>query len=134
MESEKHAVILFDGVCNLCNSLVNVLIDQDEDGYFKIGTLQSDEALELLRLHGLDEDRMDSLVLLEGEAVYRRSEAALQIARRLGWPWILLYPLLALPRALRDAVYDWVAANRYRWFGRRNRCRMPTPELEERFL
>lgn len=132
--SEDSAVILFDGVCNLCNGLVNFLIDQDEEGYFKVGTLQSDEATALLQPHGLDEQRLDSLVLLDGENVYRRSTAALHIARRLGWPWALLYSLIVLPRALRDAVYDWVAANRYRWFGRRDQCRIPTPELKDRFL
>lgn len=131
---EHHAVIFFDGVCNLCNSSVNFIIDRDPNGYFRFAALQSDAAARRLPAHGITPEALESLVLLEDGACYRRSSAALRIARRLGGAWPLLYVFVLVPRPLRDAVYDWIAAHRYRWFGRRDTCRVPTPELRARFL
>lgn len=132
--ADRHAVILFDGVCNLCNGAVNFIIDHDPAGYFKLAALQSEAARPLLEEHGLSADVLDSLVLIEEGRAYQRSTAALRIVGRLRGPWPLLRVFLAVPRPLRDAVYDWVATNRYDWFGRRDKCRVPTPELRERFL
>jgi predicted DCC family thiol-disulfide oxidoreductase YuxK len=133
-EDEDPAIVLFDGVCNLCNAAVNFLIDHDPNGRFKFGALQSEAVEPILEHYGIHPDHLDSFVLVDDKQVYRRSEAALRIAWRLGGAWRLLYPLLLLPRPFRDAAYDWVAANRYRWFGKREVCRIPTPELIARFI
>lgn len=133
-EQEDESIVLFDGVCNLCNAAVNFLIDHDPGGRFKFGALQSEAVEPLLERYGIRADYLDSFILIDDEQVYRRSDAALRIARRIGGAWRLLYPLLLLPRPLRDAVYDWVAANRYRWFGTKDACRLPTPELKARFI
>lgn len=130
--SHAHAIVFFDGVCNLCNGTVNFIIDRDPEGYFQFAPLQSDVAQQ--HLHGSPEQDPDSIVLLENGKTYRRSSAALRIARRLSGPWSLLALSLVIPRPIRDAVYRWIAQNRYDWFGRRDECRVPTPELKSRFL
>lgn len=126
--------MLFDGVCNLCNAAVNFIIDHDPDGRFKFGALQSEAVEPLLTRYGLRANCLDSFILIDDEQVFRRSEAALRIAWRLGGALRLLYPFRLLPRPLRDAAYDWIAANRYRWFGKQETCRVPTPELRARFI
>ena len=130
----RSAIVLFDGVCNLCNGAVNFIIDRDPNGYFRFGALQSAAARPILETHGLDASALDSIVLVENGRAYRKSTAALRIARHLTGAWPLLYVLRAVPRPVRDFVYDWIAANRYRWFGKRDQCRIPTPELQARFL
>lgn len=133
-ECGAHALILFDGVCTLCNGAVNVVIDHDPDGYFKLAALQSEKGRVVLEALGVANESLDSIVLVEDGVVYRRSTAALQIARRLSGAWPLLYGLIAVPPPIRDAVYNWIVRNRYAWFGQRDQCRRPTPELMERFL
>lgn len=133
-ERDGRALVLFDGVCNLCNAAVNFIIARDPDGQFAFGALQSEAGASLLARHGLRAGALDSIVLIEGGRAYRRSEAALRIAWHLGGGWRLLYPLVWLPRPLRDAAYDYLAAHRYRWFGQREACRVPTPELRARFV
>lgn len=136
--SENHALVLFDGVCNLCNGAVNFIIDRDPVGYFRFAALQSEEAAPLLARFGrppvASATAPDSIVLIEGGRLYERSGAALRIARRLRGPWPLLYAFVAVPKPLRDAAYGWIAANRYRWFGKEDACRLPTPGLRARFL
>ena len=135
--ADDHALVLFDGVCNLCNGTVNFIIDRDPAGYFRFAPLQSDVAESYLdEAAGPDEAGHDlgTIVLVEDGQTYVRSTAALRIARRLAGPWSLLALALVIPRALRDAVYDVIAANRYDWFGQRDQCRMPTPALRDRFL
>jgi len=126
--------LLFDGVCNVCNASVNFVIDHDASGRVRLGALQSDAGQALLRAHGLDPAYLDSLVLLDDGQVFTKSDAALRLARYLDgrWPW--LERLRVLPRGLRDALYDLVAKNRYRWFGVRESCRMPTPDIRARFI
>ena len=132
---DARPVILFDGVCNLCNGAVNFVIDHDPAGHFRFGALQSEGGSALLHAHGLGAAYLDSLVLVESGRVHTKSDAALRIARGLGAPWALAYyAFVAVPKPLRDAVYNVVAANRYRWFGRQESCRMPTPELRARFV
>lgn len=127
-------MVLFDGVCNLCNGAVNFVIDRDPEGYFKFAALQSEEGTALLEAVGVTGEVMSSIVLVEGGRVYRKSSAALRIARRLSGAWPLLYLFIVVPRPLRDVVYDWIARHRYDWFGQRDQCRIPTPELRSRFL
>jgi len=129
-----HALVLFDGVCNLCNGAVNFIIDHDPNGYFRFAPLQSDVAQERLARTDAAGSDLDTVVLVEEETVYVRSTAALRIARRLTAPWPLLALFLVVPRLLRDPVYNWIATHRYDWFGRRDQCRLPTPALKSRFL
>jgi predicted DCC family thiol-disulfide oxidoreductase YuxK len=127
--------VLFDGVCNLCNGFVRFVIPRDPAGRFAFASLQSDVASRLLaQTTPAGSTRGGSIVLIEGGRVFTRSTAALRIVRRLRFPWNLAYAAIAVPAPLRDWVYDRVARNRYRWFGRQDVCMVPTPELKHRFL
>lgn len=134
--SDSPPVVLFDGVCNLCNGAVQFIVDRDPEGTFRFASLQSERAAALLREQGREPPAGDpeSLVLIEGGRLYERSTAALRIARRLRGAWPLLYTFVVVPRFVRDAVYRLIARNRYRWFGKSAECRVPTPELRARFL
>ena len=127
-------VVLFDGVCNLCNGSVQFLLKRDREGRFRFASLQSDVGRSLMAEHGLAVDRLSSVLLIEDGRVWQESSAALRIARHLPGAWKLLRVFAAVPRPLRDAVYRWIARNRYRWFGKTETCWLPTPELRERFL
>jgi len=131
---QDQCIILFDGVCNLCNGFVQFVIKHDPAGQFKFTSLQSDKGQELLR--GLPEAyrQIDSVVFLENGRFYQKSAAALRIIRRLAGAWPLLYGFMILPAFLRDWLYTFVARNRYRWFGQQESCMLPTPELRTRFL
>jgi predicted DCC family thiol-disulfide oxidoreductase YuxK len=126
--------ILFDGVCNLCNGFVQFVIARDPHARFRFGALSSDAATKLLADAGLRGAIPDSIVLVQDGRVYFRSDAPLRIARGLTFPWPLLAVFFVVPRFVRDRVYDFIAARRYRWFGRRDVCMIPTPELKGRFL
>jgi predicted DCC family thiol-disulfide oxidoreductase YuxK len=128
------ATILFDGVCNLCNGFVQFVIARDPSARFRFAALGSAAAASLLRDAGVSGPLPDSMALVDDGHVYVRSDAALQVARRLRFPWPLAYGLVIVPRVIRDRVYDFVAAHRYRWFGRRETCMVPTPDLVQRFL
>ncbi|MFO0876621.1 MAG: thiol-disulfide oxidoreductase DCC family protein [Gemmataceae bacterium] len=127
-------IVLFDGVCRFCDGAVNFLIDHDPQGRIRFAALQSESGQALLKQFHLDATTLDTLVLVEGNRHYVRSTAALRIARFLNLPWPGLSMFLLVPVFLRDWVYRMVAANRYRWFGQMDACRMPTPELRQRFL
>ena len=127
-------MILFDGVCNLCNRFVHFVIARDPSGRFHFGALQSDAAHRMLREAHTPATVPDSIVLVDEGRVFTRSTAALRVARGLRFPWPLAYGLIAVPRPLRDWVYDIVARNRYVWFGKRDACMVPTPDLRARFL
>lgn len=133
-QASSSPVLLFDGVCNLCNGYVQWLIQHDPKGVFRYASLQSDAGRALLAQAGLPTDQMDTVVLLDQGRTYTRADVALRIAGQLGGLWPLLGVLRMVPRPLRNAIYDWVARNRYRWFGKRESCMMPTPELKSRFL
>jgi predicted DCC family thiol-disulfide oxidoreductase YuxK len=125
-------VLLYDGVCPLCNAFARLVARFDGAGRFRFAPLQSDPGRSLLRRHGLSADDPGTVVLIEGDDHYTRSTAALRVCRQLDGPWPLLYPLALLPESIRDRVYDVVAANRYRVFGRRDACPVPDPELADR--
>jgi predicted DCC family thiol-disulfide oxidoreductase YuxK len=133
-EEVDAPVILFDGVCNLCTGGVRFVIGRDARKRFRFASLQSPVAEKLLGAQGRGGDRLESVVLVVGERTYRKSTAALLIARRLDGLWPLLSALLVIPRPLRDAVYDWIGKRRYRLFGKRDACWRPQAELAERFL
>lgn len=127
-------IVLFDGHCNLCNGAVDFLIRRDRRGTLRFASLQSDLGRALAARAGLDPDVLSTFVLVDGSRTYVRSTAALRAAAALRMPWPLLGVLRLVPRVLRDAVYDWVARNRIRWFGRKETCRLPSPEEAARFV
>lgn len=129
-----HPVILFDGVCGLCNRWVDFVLRRDDEARFRFAALQSDAGRRALRRAGLPPDFAASIVLVDADGVWMRSAAALRILRGLGAPYAWLYALVLVPRPVRDAVYRWIARNRYDWFGRRAECRLPSPAERERFL
>lgn len=127
-------VVYFDGVCNLCHGAVNFLIDQDKKGRLKFASLQSEAGKSVLHRIGLAGHDYDSFILVKNGRLFQKSEAVLEVVRLLGGGWKLLYVFKLIPRAWRDWLYAKVAQNRYRWFGKRTQCRLPTPELRTRFL
>ena len=127
-------ILLFDGVCNLCNGFVQEVITRDERGIIRYTSLQSEAGQQLLAKIGLSDFSMDTVVLVEGEEKYLKSDVALRIFRYLGGGWSYLYYLSIVPKFIRDGVYDLIARNRYRWFGKREDCMLPRPEWEDRFL
>jgi predicted DCC family thiol-disulfide oxidoreductase YuxK len=127
-------VVLFDGVCALCNRFVDFALRHDRAARLRFAALQSPPGRALLAGAGLDPEALDSVVLVCCGRVYRESAAALRVLAELGLPWSLAAAGLAVPRPLRDAVYRFVARRRYAWFGRRDACRVPTPAERARFL
>jgi len=128
-------IVLFDGVCNVCNRLTRFVIEHDPPpARFRLAALQSETGRRLLRAHGLSEDDLDTFVLVEGDRALVRSTAALRLLALLGPPWSLLAVLRVVPRPLRDAVYDWIARHRHEWWGKRDECMVPTPDVRSRFL
>lgn len=127
-------IIFFDGVCNLCNGSVQFIIRHDKKGIFKFASLQSDYAASLPELKGYTSDSLSTLIFQQGDTLFIKSAAALRIARLLRFPISFAYMFIIVPRPLRDFIYDWVSRNRYAWFGRRDACWLPTPELKGRFL
>ena len=138
MPAPASDLILFDGVCNLCNGFVQFVIGHDGAGRFRFAALQSATGRAILAAHGVDASAVaaapDSVLLQQGGRLYSHSEAVLRIAQGLGWPWRALLLGRLLPRAWRDAAYRFVARHRYHWFGRQDSCWLPTPELKARFL
>jgi predicted DCC family thiol-disulfide oxidoreductase YuxK len=133
MADDAELLLLYDGVCNFCDATVNFVIDHDPKARFRFVALQSDLGARLVSEYELSPE-VSSSVLIEGGRAYTRSTGALRAARYLRFPWPLLAALLLVPRSVRDAAYDWFAARRYRFFGKAEVCRVPTPELRRRFL
>ena len=132
--ASSSGTILFDGVCNLCNGFVQFVIRRDAAAYFRFAALQSEEGQKLLKDHGLPTQKFSTILLLENGQLYTQSTAALRIFRKLGLGWKLLSLLRVVPAFLRNPLYNFVSRNRYRWFGQRESCMLPTPELKTRFL
>lgn len=131
---QDQGVLLFDGVCNFCNGSVNFIIDHDSKRYFRFAALQSEAGQAILRHFGLPLSDFDTMIVVENGKYYRKSTAALRIARHLGWPWSLGAIGLMIPAFLRDLGYSLIARNRYKWFGQQDQCRIPTPDIRSRFL
>ena len=133
-KQSTHSIILFDGVCNLCNGAVNFVIKRDPRNVFKFTPLQENVGTVLLKKYAIDPQKIDSIVLIENGNVYIKSSAALRIARKMSGLWPLLYVCMVIPRFIRNGVYDFIAKNRYKWFGRKEQCMIPTPDFREKFL
>jgi predicted DCC family thiol-disulfide oxidoreductase YuxK len=127
-------LVLFDGVCGLCNGFVDFLLPRDPQGALRFGALQSEAGKKALRDAGLPDSMPDTVVVLEDGRAYQESTGALRIFRRLRWPWRAVSWLVVVPRPLRDVVYRFIARNRYGWFGKRDSCRIPSPAERARFL
>jgi len=134
MDNTNRNIILFDGVCNLCNGIVRFIIKRDVKSKFRFASLQSETGRLWLEKFGLSGNDFKSFVLIQGDRCYIKSTAALKMFRELGGIWTLLYVFIWIPRPLRDLLYDVIAKNRYTIFGKQETCMIPTPELEARFL
>lgn len=131
---DKYDLILFDGVCNLCNNAVDFVIRRDKNNRFKFGALQDKATKSILKEYKINQNYIDSIILIRGDQIFYKSKAALEIARNLGGPWPAMYIFIFLPGFIRDPVYDWIARNRYRWFGKKETCRIPSAKEKEKFL
>lgn len=131
---EDKKIILFDGVCNLCNSTVQKIIENDKNDVFRFAPLQSDVGRQIINERGIDTENLDSVILIEpGVAYYHKSTAAIEIARHLKkYSWIRMFR--PLPEGIRDGIYEFIANNRYKWFGKKESCMVPTPEQQSLFL
>lgn len=129
----KH-ILLFDGVCNLCNSSVQFIIKRDEKKIFSFAALQSGIGQKYLKDFNLDGKGIDSVIYINGDKCYIKSTAALHIIKNLGGGWKLLYPLIIVPPFIRNFFYDLVAKSRYKLFGKKDSCMIPTPDIRSRFL
>lgn len=131
--SSKY-IVLFDGVCNLCNGSVQFIMKRDRKKKFLFGSLQGKTGQEYLRKYHLPTDQFHSFMLIESNVLYTRSTAVLRMLKHLGRGWQVLYVFIFLPQVLRDGVYKLIATNRYRLFGKKDHCKVPTADEKERFL
>lgn len=127
-------IVLFDGVCNLCNGAVQFIIRHDKKNVFMFASLQSEVGQKLLEQYNFPPDELRSFILINNGKAYTRSTGALKVAKNLNRLWFLLYGFIIIPKFMRDSIYNWVGRNRYKWFGKKDECMIPTPELKARFL
>jgi len=130
----NHSIILFDGVCNFCNSSVNFIIKRDNKNKFKFAALQSDFGKEMLGKLSLQSENLKTLILIEDARYFTRSGAALRIAKHLNGAWKLFYLFIIIPPFIRNLFYELIARYRYKWFGKRETCRVPTGEEKGKFI
>lgn len=132
---KNKKIILFDGVCNLCDSSVQFIIKHDKNDVFRFVTLQSDLGEKIIKHIGIDRNKTDSIILYEpGVAYFYKAEAALKIAKELNGIYSLLSLFSVFPNSISNYVYDYIAKNRYKWYGKKEQCMIPTPELKSKFL
>ncbi len=134
MKADNTKIILFDGVCNLCNGFVIYIIKKDKKNKLHFAALQSTAGEILLSKFKIDKVKTDSIIFVDGENYYERSSAALHIAKHLSGAFPLLYGFIIIPKFIRDGIYNWIARNRYKWFGKKESCMIPTKELQSKFL
>lgn len=132
---ENKKIILFDGVCNLCDASVQFIIKHDKNDLFRFVAIQSELGQKLIKHLGIDTSKTDSIILYEpGVAYYFKAEAALRIAKELKSWHKILYIFIKIPNGIKNGVYDFIAKNRYKWYGKKEACMIPTPELKAKFL
>ncbi len=129
-----HPIILFDGVCNFCNSSINFIISQDKKKVFRFATLQSAAGKEFLKKYNLPQDYLESFILIDEGKIYKSSTAGLKLYNKLPWYWKWLQVFWIVPKVLRDAVYNVIARNRYKWFGKKEECMIPNEDVKNRFI
>lgn len=133
IDTATHPILLYDGVCNLCNSSVQFTIKHDKYNRIRFAALQSEVGKALLTKHQLSE-KLDSVIFIENNKAYTKSDAPLHVTKYFGGLYPLARVFLIVPKFIRNSIYDWIAKNRYRWFGKQESCMMPTPEIRARFL
>jgi predicted DCC family thiol-disulfide oxidoreductase YuxK len=134
MNDELHPVVLFDGICNLCSGAVQFIIKHDKKRVFRFASLQSGFGQKVMQQFGLPADELNSFILFTGSKIYTKSTGALMIFRRLNGLLPLVYGFIVVPKFIRDAVYAYIARNRYKWFGKKDTCWIPTEALQELFM
>ena len=127
-------IVLFDGVCNLCSNSVQFILKRDKKQQFLFGSLQGKYGQEMLKKYQLPANEFNSFLLIEGDILYTKSSGALRMLKHIGGWWSLLYAFIIVPKFIRDGIYNWIAKNRYKWFGKMNECWLPRPEWKARFL
>ena len=132
--SEYYKIILFDGVCNFCNASVNFIMKRDKRDEFRFAALQSEIGIELQKKFHLDPNDLESFILIEGEKYYKKTTAALRTAKEFGFPWNLSYIFIIIPPIIRNIAYNIIAKYRYKWFGKKESCRVPSPGDRSKFL
>lgn len=134
-ELKQHKIILFDGVCNLCNGSVTFILQREKESVFQFASIQSEAGRGLLEWCGLPKDYNQAVILIDRGKIFLGSTAALKIGKTLKFPWsILSYAGFIIPKLIRDWVYNQIAQHRYQWFGKKEVCMVPTPNLKARFL
>jgi predicted DCC family thiol-disulfide oxidoreductase YuxK len=132
MDKKINAIVLFDGECNFCNNSVQFILKRDPKGYFNFATLQGKTGQDIVNKNQLN--GMDGIILIENGKLYHKSTAALRICKHLKGAWKICYLFIVVPKPIRNMVYDYIAKNRYKWFGKRDSCMIPSPEIRNRFL
>lgn len=130
----SNPVILFDGVCNLCTGTVQFVIKHDPKHQFRFASLQSEFGQQIMNEFHLPTDELGSFILWEDGKIYTKSSGALRVSKKLNGAWPLLYSFIIVPTFIRDGIYNWIAKNRYKWFGKKEACWVPTPELNSLFI
>ena len=133
-KNTEHPLVIFDGVCNYCCGVVNSIIRKDPGGVFRFVPFQSEAARRILKRYNYPADTLDSFVLIDEGKLYTKSEAGLRVQKLLGGMHKLLYAFILVPAPVRDAVYDYIARNRYKWYGKKDECMIPSPDIRSRFL
>ncbi len=133
LKTNTH-ILLFDGVCNFCDASVQFIMQRDSKKLFRYAAIQSDIGQQLLKHYKLPTDQISTVVLIENDHIWTHSDAGLRVAKQLGGAWPLAYVFWYIPRFIRDAIYRLLARNRYRWFGQKDACRIPTPNERAMFL
>jgi|TARA_B100001094_G_C18078973_1_gene744136 predicted DCC family thiol-disulfide oxidoreductase YuxK len=134
ISKENSKVILFDGVCNLCNNSVKFIIKNDKRDIFKFAPLQSEYGINVQNRHNINTNEINSIILINGEKIFTKSNAALRIAKDLGAPYFIFYIFIVIPVFIRNFIYDFIAKNRYKWFGKMESCMIPSNELKNKFF
>ena len=129
-----HPIILFDGVCNFCNAGINFIINQDRKKVFRFAALQSEAGQKLLQQYNLPKEDFDSFVLIDEDSAYQSSTAGLRLYNKLSWYWKWTQVFWIVPKFIRDGVYNIIAKNRYKWFGKKESCMVPNQEIKDRFI
>jgi len=132
--TDSHSIILFDGICNFCNSSVNFIIKRDKENIFRFASLQSETGQKFLTEYNFSHTKFDTIILIENGKLYTRSSAALRIAKCLSGMWKLFYIFIIIPNPIRNYLYDLLSRNRYKWFGKRDSCRVPTEKEKSKFI
>jgi predicted DCC family thiol-disulfide oxidoreductase YuxK len=134
LQADDMKIVLFDGICNFCNASVNMIMVRDKKNVFKFAAMQSPAGIEQQKKFGFNPNDLKTFILIDDGKVYTKTTAALRVAKHLGFPYSMAYIFIIIPPFIRNIVYNIIAKYRYRWFGKTEACRIPTPEERAKFL